>query len=78
MNSAQVRKDLSYLGAQGTRGVGYDHQELRSQIRKALGLTFPHPVVVIGAGNMGSALANYKGFRTWGARAGWKERGFPL
>jgi redox-sensing transcriptional repressor len=66
VNSAQVRKDLSYLGAQGTRGVGYDHQELRSQIRKALGLTFPHPVVVIGAGNMGSALANYKGFRTWG------------
>jgi len=66
VNSAQVRKDLSYLGAQGTRGVGYDHEDLRAQIRKALGLTSPHPVVVIGAGNMGSALANYKGFGVWG------------
>ncbi|MFV1969988.1 MAG: redox-sensing transcriptional repressor Rex [Acidimicrobiia bacterium] len=66
VNSAQVRKDLSHLEAQGTRGVGYDHAELREQIRKALGLTTIHPVIVIGAGNMGSALANYKGFRTWG------------
>jgi redox-sensing transcriptional repressor len=66
VNSAQVRKDLSHLGAQGTRGVGYDHEELRSQIRKALGLTLPHPVIVIGAGNMGTALTNYKGFKTWG------------
>ena len=66
VNSAQVRKDLSYLGAKGTRGVGYDHEDLRQQIRKALGLTSSHPVVVIGAGNMGSALANYKGFRVWG------------
>jgi redox-sensing transcriptional repressor len=66
VNSAQVRKDLSYVGVQGTRGVGYDHEELREQIRKALGLTSPHPVVVIGAGNMGTALTNYKGFATWG------------
>ncbi len=66
VNSAQVRKDLSFLEVHGTRGVGYDHQELRDQIRKALGLTSIHPVVVIGAGNMGSALANYKGFSTWG------------
>ncbi len=66
VNSAQVRKDLSFLEAHGTRGVGYDHQELREQIRKALGLTSIHPVVVIGAGNMGSALANYKGFSAWG------------
>jgi len=66
VNSAQVRKDLSFLEAQGTRGVGYDHEDLRDQIRKALGLTKIHPVVVIGAGNMGSALANYKGFATWG------------
>lgn len=65
VTSAQVRKDLSYLGAHGTRGVGYDHEELRSQIRSALGLTSPHPVIVIGAGNMGAALANYKGFATW-------------
>jgi len=66
VNSAQVRKDFSHLGAHGTRGVGYDREELREQIRKALGLTSVHPVVVIGAGNMGSALANYKGFETWG------------
>lgn len=66
VNSAQVRKDLSYLGRHGTRGVGYDPEDLKGQIRKALGLTSIHPVVVIGAGNMGSALANYKGFETWG------------
>ncbi len=66
VNAAQVRKDLSYLGAHGTRGVGYDHEALSKQIREVLGLTSPHPVVLIGAGNMGSALANYKGFDTWG------------
>jgi redox-sensing transcriptional repressor len=66
VNAAQVRKDLSYLGAQGTRGVGYDHELLSKRIRDVLGLTSTHPVIVIGAGNMGTALANYKGFDTWG------------
>lgn len=66
VNAAQVRKDLSYLGAHGTRGVGYDHEVLSKAIRQVLGLTSTHPVIVIGAGNMGSALANYKGFDTWG------------
>lgn len=66
VNAAQVRKDLSYLGAQGTRGVGYDHEVLSTRIREVLGLTSTHPVILIGAGNMGSALANYKGFQTWG------------
>lgn len=66
VNSAQVRKDLSYLGSHGTRGVGYDIDELRSQIRKALGLVNEHGVVIVGAGNLGSALANYKGFENWG------------
>ncbi|MEN8040203.1 MAG: redox-sensing transcriptional repressor Rex, partial [Actinomycetota bacterium] len=66
VNAAQVRKDLSYLGSQGTRGVGYDHEVLSREIRKVLGLTSSHPVVVIGAGNMGTALANHKGFHTWG------------
>jgi redox-sensing transcriptional repressor len=66
VNSAQVRKDLSYLGSHGTRGVGYDIDELRSQIRKALGLINEHGVVIVGAGNLGSALANYKGFENWG------------
>lgn len=66
VNAAQVRKDLSYLGAQGTRGVGYDHEVLSQKIREVLGLTTRHTVVLIGAGNMGAALANYQGFANWG------------
>jgi redox-sensing transcriptional repressor len=66
VNAAQVRKDLSFLGAQGVRGVGYDVDELRLQIRKALGLTHEFPVVIVGAGNLGRALANYGGFGEWG------------
>jgi len=66
VNSAQVRKDLSYLGSHGTRGVGYNVAELRSQLRQALGLTQDYSVVLIGAGNLGSALANYGGFEVWG------------
>jgi len=66
VNAAQVRKDLSYLGSHGTRGVGYDIDELRSQIRKALGMLSNHAVVIIGAGNLGTALANYRGFENWG------------
>ena len=64
--AAQVRKDLSYLGSRGTRGVGYDIDQLMSQIREVLGMTRNHPVVIVGAGNLGSALTNYKGFATWG------------
>lgn len=66
VNSAQVRKDLSYLGSHGTRGVGYDIDELRAQIRKVIGLVNDHGVVIVGAGNLGSALANYRGFENWG------------
>ena len=66
VNSAQVRKDLSHLGSHGTRGVGYNVAELRSQLRRALGLTQSYSVVLIGAGNLGSALANYGGFDAWG------------
>lgn len=66
VNSAQVRKDLSYLGSHGTRGVGYRVAELRNQLRKALGLTHDYAVVIVGAGNLGSALANYGGFSAWG------------
>jgi redox-sensing transcriptional repressor len=66
VSAAQVRKDLSYLGSHGTRGVGYDIDELRIQIRKTLGLISHYPVVIIGAGNLGRALANYKGFENWG------------
>ncbi len=66
VNSAQVRKDLSFLGSHGTRGVGYRVDELRDQLRKALGLTHEYAVVIAGAGNLGSALANYGGFSAWG------------
>jgi redox-sensing transcriptional repressor len=64
--AAQVRKDLSYLGSHGTRGVGYEIVQLMAQIRVVLGMTRNHPVVIIGAGNLGSALSNYKGFANWG------------
>jgi len=66
VNAAQVRKDLSFLDAHGIRGVGYDIDELRTQVRKALGLTHEFPVVIIGAGDLGRALANYGGFAEWG------------
>lgn len=66
VKSPQVRKDFSYLGSYGTRGVGYDVADLTAQLRRVLGLTRPHPVMIIGAGNLGSALANYKGVDTWG------------
>lgn len=66
VNSAQVRKDLSYLGAHGVRGVGYNIDELRGQIRRALGLDVGYVVVIVGAGNLGSALSNYDGFSRWG------------
>lgn len=64
--AAQVRKDLSYLGSQGTRGVGYDIEGLMASIREVLGMTRTHPVVIVGAGNLGTAITNYKGFANWG------------
>lgn len=66
VKSAQVRKDFSYLGSYGTRGVGYNVEDLIRQLRRVLGLTRKHPVMIVGAGNLGSALANYKGINTWG------------
>jgi redox-sensing transcriptional repressor len=66
VNSAQVRKDLSYLGTHGVRGVGYSIDDLKVQIRKALGLDVGYVVVIVGAGNLGSALTNYDGFSKWG------------
>ena len=62
VNSAKVRKDLSYLGSYGTRGVGYDVAYLIHQVRRELGLTQHWPVVIAGAGNLGHALTDYKGF----------------
>ncbi len=69
VNAAKVRKDLSYLGSYGTRGVGYDVEYLMYQIRRELGLDQDWPVVIVGAGNLGQALAGYGGFN---------DRGFPV
>lgn len=69
VNAAKVRKDLSYLGTYGTRGVGYDADFLRFEISRALGVANTWPVVVCGMGNLGRALANHTGFT---------ERGFPV
>lgn len=63
LNSAQIRKDLAQFGEFGTRGVGYSVDELRDHLTKILGLDTAHRVAVVGAGHLGSALANYKGFR---------------
>ncbi len=62
LNSAQIRKDLGYFGEFGVRGVGYSVEDLRQHITKILGLDRPHRVGIVGAGRLGSALANYKGF----------------
>ena len=62
VNAAKVRKDLSYLGSYGTRGVGYDVGFLMQQIGRILGGSEPAPVVIVGAGNLGKALSRYDGF----------------
>src|SRR5580700_1006817 len=68
VNSAKLRKDLSHLGSYGTRGVGYDVDYLVYQVSRELGLTQDWPVVIIGVGNLGRALANYGGFASRGFR----------
>ena len=69
VNAAKVRKDLSYLGSYGTRGVGYDVDYLQFQMSRELGLNKDWHVVIAGIGNLGHALANYGGF---------SDRGFPV
>ncbi|MEY3265970.1 MAG: redox-sensing transcriptional repressor Rex [Actinomycetota bacterium] len=69
VNAAKVRKDLSYLGTYGTRGVGYEVQFLTYQIQRELGLNQSWPIVIVGAGNLGQALANFSGIT---------ERGFHV
>jgi redox-sensing transcriptional repressor len=68
VNSAKVRKDLSYLGSYGTRGVGYDVEYLIYQVRRELGLEQDWAVAIVGVGNLGHALANYRGFAERGFR----------
>jgi len=66
VTSAKVRKDLSHLGSYGVRGVGYDVAYLNYQISRGLGLTNDWRVLIVGAGNLGRALACYPGFRSRG------------
>lgn len=66
VSSTNVRKDLSYLGSYGTRGVGYEVHYLSRRISKALGLTQEWRVAIVGAGNLGRALARYAGFENRG------------
>ncbi len=67
--SAQVRKDLSFFGSFGKRGLGYQVPELARELREILGLTRPYRMVVVGAGKLGSALVQHGGFR---------QRGFEI
>lgn len=69
VSSAQVRKDLAYFGEFGTRGVGYKVDELLGYLTKILGLDKKWNMVIVGAGNLGQALALYQGFR---------QRGFSI
>jgi redox-sensing transcriptional repressor len=69
VNAAKVRKDLSYMGSYGTRGVGYDVEYLVYQIRRELGLDHEWSIVILGAGHLGQALTGYGGF---------SERGYSI
>jgi redox-sensing transcriptional repressor len=66
LNAAQIRKDLAYFGEFGVRGVGYYVKELRRHLRQILGLDRRVRVAIMGAGNLGLALADYQGFRVEG------------
>ncbi|MCU1554846.1 MAG: redox-sensing transcriptional repressor Rex [Arthrobacter sp.] len=66
VSSSTLRKDLSYVGSYGTRGVGYEVQYLNRNIAAALGLTHDWRVAIVGAGNLGKALARYGGFESRG------------
>jgi len=62
LNSAQIRKDLASFGEFGTRGVGYDVSTLREHLTQTLGLDRTRRIIIAGAGNLGMALADYRGF----------------
>ena len=66
VKSAQLRRDISHVGQFGTRGLGYPVTELRQEIRDALGREHLQPVILVGAGNLGSALLRYSGFQKEG------------
>jgi redox-sensing transcriptional repressor len=66
LNSAQIRKDLACFGEFGTRGVGYDVSRLKANLVQTLGIDRTRNIVIVGAGNLGMALADYTGFNTNG------------
>jgi redox-sensing transcriptional repressor len=66
VKSTQLRKDLTYFGQFGTRGLGYDVEQLSTMISDLLGTTSLQPVILIGVGNLGLALLSYKGFEQEG------------
>jgi redox-sensing transcriptional repressor len=66
VNAAQIRRDLAYFGQFGKRGVGYDISQLAAQIQHILGSDHVQRIAIVGAGNLGSALASYDGLRTRG------------
>ncbi len=66
VNSWQIRKDFSYFGEFGTRGVGYDIENLATQIKKILKLDTIRKTALIGVGNLGTAIMAYPGFKTYG------------
>ena len=68
LNAAQIRKDFSYFGEFGTRGVGYEVPTLVDEITRCLGLDHTWNVVIVGAGLLGTALARYRGFGEQGFR----------
>ncbi len=68
VSPAQLRKDLSHLGSYGTPGVGYDVEYLRFQLGREVGSAHDWPVIIVGLGNLGTALANYSGFYSRGFR----------
>ncbi len=65
-NPWQIRKDFSYFGTFGTRGVGYDIEKLIKQLKKVLRLDMPHRAALVGVGNLGTALLTYSGFGLYG------------
>lgn len=68
VNAAQLRRDLSYLGSHGVRGVGYDAAHLAAEIGTRLGVGRTRPVVIVGAGRLGQALTGYPGLAESGFR----------
>lgn len=68
VTAAQIRKDLSYFGEFGKQGIGYDVDKLLAHIERILGLNQEWPVVLVGVGHLGEAIARYEGFRAQGIR----------